>query len=232
MFNGVVNLFAKKPTPDELVRKWSSGVRRQQRDMDRQLTRIKAEEKKVEQSIKQMAKKGDRESCKVLAKGLVNSRKNREKMVMNKVRLNSILLELNHQASYLKVVGSLKQSTQVLKAVNQLVRVPELQRIMMEFSKEMTKAGIIGEMTDEIMNEIIDEEMDEDEAEDEVNREVDKVMAEATNGMLGDIGSVPATSKDNIMSGNKPEAVDDTEADSELDLDLDNMQARLSALRS
>ncbi|KAJ2796630.1 Vacuolar protein-sorting-associated protein 24 [Coemansia guatemalensis] len=230
MFNGVFNLFAKKPTPDELVRKWSSGVRRQQRDMDRQLTRIKAEEKKVEQSIKQMANKGDRASCKVLAKGLVNSRKNREKIAMNKVRLNSILLELNHQASYLKVVGSLQQSTQVLKAVNQLMRVPELQRIMMEFSREMTKAGIIGEMTDEMMNEIVDEDMDEDEAEEEVNKEVEKVMAEVTNGMLGEIGSVPAKSNDNFKTENKPVAEDD--ADSELDIDLDNMQARLSALRS
>ncbi|KAJ2607952.1 Vacuolar protein-sorting-associated protein 24 [Coemansia sp. RSA 1365] len=230
MFNGVFNLFAKKPTPDELVRKWSTGVRRQQREIDRQLTRIKAEEKKVEQSIKQMAKKDDRASCKILAKGLVNSRKHREKIAMNKVRLNSILLELNHQASYLKVVGSLQQSTKVLKAVNQLMRVPELQRIMMEFSREMTKAGIIGEMTDEVMDEIADEDMDEDETEEEINREVDKVVAEVTNGMLGEIGNVPVKSTGNSKAENRPEAEED--ADSDLDIGLDNMQARLSALRS
>ncbi|PIA13911.1 Snf7-domain-containing protein [Coemansia reversa NRRL 1564] len=232
MFNGVFNLFAKKPTPDELVRKWTKDVRRQQREIDRQLAGIKAEEKKVEQSIKQMAKKDDRASCKILAKGLVNSRKHQEKILMNKVRLNSILLELNHQASYLKVVGSLQQSTQVLKAVNQLMRVPEFQRIMMDFSREMTKAGIIGEMTDEVMSEIVNEDVDEDETEDEINREVDKVVAEVTNGMLGEIGNVPAKSTGNSKVENRPEAEAEEDADSDLDIGLDNMQARLSALRS
>ncbi|KAJ1726826.1 Vacuolar protein-sorting-associated protein 24, partial [Coemansia biformis] len=180
-------LFAKKPTPEELVRKWTSGIRAQQRGLERQLTDIKAEEKKAERSIKQLAKKGDVSSCKILAKELVRSRKQRERIATSKAQLNSISLELNYQASKLKVVGSLQMSTQIMRSVNQLMSVPQLQRTLMEMSREMMKAGLIDEMTGDMLDAIDDESLEE-----EAEEEVDKVLAEVTEGLLGEIKSVPA----------------------------------------
>ncbi|KAI9502556.1 Snf7 family, partial [Coemansia spiralis] len=168
------------PSPDKIVSKWCSEIRTQQRGLDRQLRGIEMEEMKVKRSIKQLAKKGDVGSCKILAKELVRSRKQKDRLVTSKAQLNSISLELKHQLSTLKVAGSLQKSTNVMKSVNQLMSVPQLQRTLMEMSKEMMKAGIIDEMTEDML-----ESIDDADIEEEAEEEVDKVLAEVTEGMLG-----------------------------------------------
>ncbi|KAI9473238.1 Vacuolar protein-sorting-associated protein 24 [Coemansia sp. RSA 989] len=213
------SLFAKKPTPEELVRKWRSGIRTQQRALDRQIQTMSMEEKKAERTIKGLAKKGDISSCKILAKELVRSRKQRDRLATNKAQLNSISMELGYQLSKLKVVGSLQKSTQVMQSVNRLMSVPMLQRTLMEMSREMMKAGVIDEMTEDMMDSLEDREGDEEE---EVEEEMNKVLAQVTDGLLGEIGSVPGDTKLPAMA--------DSEAESEPD--LEEMQKRLSALRS
>lgn len=41
----------------------------------------------------------------------------------------------------LRVAGSLQKSTEVMKAMQNLIKVPEIQATMRELSKEMTKVG-------------------------------------------------------------------------------------------
>ncbi|KAJ1728706.1 Vacuolar protein-sorting-associated protein 24 [Coemansia sp. BCRC 34490] len=221
MFN-VFNLFQSKPSPDKIVNKWCSDIRAQQRVLDRQARGILVEEKKVEQTIKQLAKKGDIKSCKTLAKEVVRSRKQRDRIATSKAQLNSISMELRRQLSMLKVAGTLQKSTHVMKAVNQLMSVPMLQRSLMEMSKEMMKAGVIDEMTEDMLDSI---DADED-VEEEAEAEVDKVLAEVTEGLLGSIGSANAAR----LSENNARVSEAEENES--DIDLEEMNSRLSALRS
>ncbi|KAJ2547254.1 Vacuolar protein-sorting-associated protein 24 [Coemansia sp. RSA 1933] len=218
------NLFQTKPSPDKVVNKWCSEIRAQQRGLDRQLRGIKMEEKKVELSIKQLAKKGDIKSCKILARELIRSRKQKDRIAVSNAQLNSISMELRRQLSTLKIAGTLQKSTHVMKSVNQLISVPQLQRSLMEMSKEMMKAGIIDEMTEDMLESIDDPDIEE-EAEDEV----DKVLAEVTEGMLGALGPV---SSSNPAAANRKNAAADLSDNAESDIDLDEMNMRLSALRS
>ncbi|KAJ2757082.1 Vacuolar protein-sorting-associated protein 24 [Coemansia aciculifera] len=214
-------LFAKPLTPDQMVRKWRSGIRAQERELDRQLRGIETEESKVRLKIKQLAKKNDSSSCRLLAKELVRSRKQKNRIHTSKAQLNSIVMELQRQVALLKVAGSLQKSTQVMRSVNQLMRVPQLQMTLMEMSKEMMKAGVIEEMTEDMFDALDDEDL-EDEAEDEVM----KVLAEITDGQMG--LSVPA----GLPKQGESEASAVVDEESEDELDLDDMRARLSALRS
>ncbi|KAJ2062667.1 Vacuolar protein-sorting-associated protein 24 [Coemansia sp. S146] len=214
-------LFAKPLTPDQMVRKWRSGIRAQERELDRQLRGIETEESKVRLKIKQLAKKNDSSSCRLLAKELVRSRKQKNRIHTSKAQLNSIVMELQRQVALLKVAGSLQKSTQVMRSVNQLMRVPQLQMTLMEMSKEMMKAGVIEEMTEDMFDALDDEDL-EDEAEDEVM----KVLAEITDGQMG--LSVPA----GLPKQGESEANAVVDEESEDELDLDDMRARLSALRS
>ncbi|KAJ2746351.1 Vacuolar protein-sorting-associated protein 24 [Coemansia sp. BCRC 34301] len=217
MFAG---LFAKPPTPDQMVRKWRTGIRGQERELDRQLRAIEAEEAKVKRSIKQLAKKDDKASCRTLAKELVRSRKQKNRIHTSKAQLNSIVMELQRQVALLKVAGTLQKSTQVMRSVNQLMRVPQLQMTLMEMSKEMMKAGVIEEMTEDMFDALDDEDLEE-----EADEEVQRVLAEITDGAMG--MSVPVSKPEGRTS--EPHAV---EEHSEDEIDLDDMQARLSALRS
>ncbi|KAJ2865178.1 Vacuolar protein-sorting-associated protein 24, partial [Coemansia asiatica] len=222
------------PKPDELVRKWRSSVRSQERELDRQLRGISTEEAKVKRTIQQLAKKNDLASCRTLAKELVRSQRQKTCIITSKAQLNSILLELTRQVALLKVAGSLQKSTQVMKSVNQLMRIPQLQHTMMEMSKEMVRAGVIEEMTEDMFESLEDEEL-----EDEAEAEVENVLAQITDGVLGKAKSVKVDDKPAVVSQRqevlqqKPlhaGAAEESEAES--DLDLEDMRARLSALRS
>lgn len=52
---------------------------------------------KAKKMIKQMAKKGDIRTCKILAKELVRSRRQKDRIVTSKAQLNSISMQLQHQ---------------------------------------------------------------------------------------------------------------------------------------
>ncbi|KAJ1851611.1 hypothetical protein LPJ73_003001, partial [Coemansia sp. RSA 2703] len=178
------------PKPDELVRKWRSSVRTQERELDRQLRNITTEEAKVKRTIQQLAKKGDISSCRSLAKELVRSQKQKDRIITSKAQLNSILMELTRQVALIKVAGSLQKSTQVMKTVNQLMRIPQLQHTMMEMSKEMIRAGVIEEITEEMF-----EDLEDDELEEEAEAEVENVLAQITDGVLGKAKSVATPSR-------------------------------------
>ncbi|KAJ1804999.1 Vacuolar protein-sorting-associated protein 24 [Coemansia sp. RSA 2598] len=233
MFN--FGIFAKQPKPDELVRKWRSSVRSQERELDRQLRGISTEEAKVKRTIQQLAKKGDLGSCRSLAKELVRSQRQKTRIVTSKAQLNSILLELTRQVAMLKVAGSLQKSTQVMKSVNQLMRIPQLQHTMMEMSKEMVRAGVIEEMTEDMF-----ESLEDDDLEEEAEAEVENVLAQITDGVLGKAKSVGTETKPAAVSQRQQQQQQQQpvhadaagESEAESDLDLEDMRARLSALRS
>jgi len=87
-----------------------------------------------------------------------------------------------------KVTGTLQQSSEIMRASNSLLSVPQLSSTMREMSVEMMKAGIMQEMMDDTM-ETLDEGEDE-EMEEEAQEEVDKVLWQITDGKLGQAGQM------------------------------------------
>ena len=61
------------------------------------LTGIKREEEKVKRSVKDAAKKGHTDVCKVLAKEIVNSRKAQNKLHAAKAHMNSVQMQMKNQ---------------------------------------------------------------------------------------------------------------------------------------
>lgn len=124
--------------------------------MDRQISSLKEQEDKSRRMLQQMAKKRPQDigSARILAKELVRARKQRQRMYQSKATLNSIQMQLQEQvgialsgivglmeATY-KISGILKQSTGVMRDVNSLVKIPELNRDMRQFSMELTKVSL------------------------------------------------------------------------------------------
>ena len=148
-----MGLFGKsKPAdPKEQVNEWCKKIRKEGYNLDRQINAIKREEAKVTRSLKEAAKKGDKESCQILAKELINSRKAVTKLYTAKANLNSVQMQMKSQLATLKVAGTLQTSAEVMKSMSQLVKLPEIQKSMMELSREMMKAGVIEEMMEDVM---------------------------------------------------------------------------------
>lgn len=150
--------------------------------LDRQIRNIQREEEKVKASLKQAAKKGDRDVCVILAKEIVGSRKAISRIQTSKAQLNSVALHMTQQTANLRVAGAMQKSAEVMKMMHNLVKVGEISHTMEELSREMMRAGIIEEMMEETLDEVTG--IDEDEMEEQVQAEVDKVLFELTAGKL------------------------------------------------
>ncbi|XP_062863421.1 charged multivesicular body protein 3 [Trichomycterus rosablanca] len=218
-----MGLFGKtsdKP-PKDLVNEWSLKIRKEMRVMDRQIRDIQREEEKVKRSIKDAAKKGQKDVCIILAKEMIQSKKAVNKLYASKAQMNSVLLSMKNQLSVLRIAGALQKSTEVMKAMQSLVKVPEIQATMRELSKEMMKAGIIEEMLEDTFEGMEDEEMEE-----AAEAEVDKILFEITAGALG---KAPSKVTDALP---EPEPRGATAASEDEEEDIEEMQSRLAALRS
>ncbi|KAM4673570.1 charged multivesicular body protein 3 isoform 1-T1 [Amazona ochrocephala] len=186
-----MGLFGKTPEkpPKELVNEWSLKIRKEMRVIDRQIRDIQREEEKVKRSIKDAAKKDQKDVCVILAKELIRSRKAVSKLYASKAHMNSVLMGMKNQLAVLRVAGSLQKSTEVMKAMQNLVKIPEIQATMRELSKEMMKAGIIEEMLEDTFESLEDQEEMEEEAE----MEIDKILFEITAGEFALPGSRAVT---------------------------------------
>ncbi|KAK7084685.1 Charged multivesicular body protein 3 [Halocaridina rubra] len=219
-----MGLFSKTPSksPKDQVNEWCSKIRKEGYGLDRQIRGIQREEEKVKRSLKEAAKKGDKDICRMLAKELVHSRKAIARIYTSKAHLNSVQSQMKAQLATLRVAGSLQQSTEVMKAMQELVRLPEINKTMMDLSREMMKAGIIEEMVEDTM-----ESLEPEELEDEVQHEVDKILWEVTAGQMGE---APAMVTDALPS--EPEGAAALAPEEEPEEDMEEMRNRLEALRS
>eukprot|EP00878_Enallax_costatus_P002622 GHUV01002806.1.p1 GENE.GHUV01002806.1~~GHUV01002806.1.p1 ORF type:complete len:219 (+),score=48.88 GHUV01002806.1:310-966(+) len=205
----------KKPDPKELVRKWQADLRAQQRAIDRQIRDIQFEEKKVQKAIKDAAKRNDLGTCKVLAKEILHSRKAVGRLYTNKAQMMSVGNALTEQLAMLRVSGTLQKSTDVMKLVNDTLKLPEMQKTMMEMSKEMARAGLI----DEMMNDALDSALDNEDIEDETEDEIQKVLLEVAGETLA---ALPAAKT-------RPAAIEEPE---ELHPEDEELRERLHAMRT
>ncbi|KAJ3739397.1 vacuolar sorting protein Vps24 [Lentinula detonsa] len=180
-----INRFLYGPTPEEKVRAWQAKLRQESRKLDRDMRQLEVETGKARNTVKQLAKKGDVKSARILAREIVSSQRQKDRLSVSKARLGSIEMQLQQQLSMAKFTGALQKSTEIMKLSNSLVKLPQVSQSMREMSMEMTKAGILEEMMDDTL--ALD---DDEELEEEADEEVDKVLFQLTDGKLGQAGTV------------------------------------------
>ncbi|GFU35937.1 charged multivesicular body protein 3 [Nephila pilipes] len=216
-----MGLFGKneKPPKDQ-VREWTAKLRKEGFQLDRQIRAIQREEDKVKKTLKDAAKKGDVDVAKILAKEIIRARTAIKRIHVSKAQINSVMMSMQHQLATLRVAGSLEKSTEVMKSMQYLMKIPEISSTMAEMSKEMMKLGIVDEMMEDCF-----ESLDDDEIEEEAQEEIDKVLWELTAGQLG---TAPAA-----VSESLPETeVEGASATTSKTEDFADMQERLEALRT
>ncbi|KAF7355363.1 Vacuolar sorting protein VPS24 [Mycena sanguinolenta] len=179
-----INRFLYGPTPEEKVREWQLKLRSESRRLDREMRQLDQATKQARAQVKQHAARGDVKSARILAREVVRSDKQKDKLSVSKARLGSIGNQLTQQLALVKVTGTLQKSTEIMKLSNSLIKLPQISQTMREMSMEMTKAGIMEEMVGDVLDLDEDEELEE-----EADAEVDKVLAELTDGKLGLAGS-------------------------------------------
>ncbi|GJN07458.1 hypothetical protein PR202_ga25291 [Eleusine coracana subsp. coracana] len=222
----VKNLLKPRPTPQQQLREWQHRLRKECRGLERQIQDVQREEKNVEKAIREAAKRNDMGSAKALAKELVRSKRAVNRLFENKAQLNSVSMHLGEIVATSRTVGHLSKSAEVMKVVNDLMKAPALAATMQEFSKEMTKAGVMEEM----VNEAVDSALDSEDIEEEIEEEVDKVLALLAGETASQLPDAVRTQKIQQASTSRRQAVAEGADDDKED--LEEIRARLAKVRS
>ncbi|CAE7209265.1 CHMP3, partial [Symbiodinium pilosum] len=148
---------SKEETVKEKAREWQRQIRGESRRIDRDISRMRQEEEKLKKEIKTMAEKGQAASVKTLARQVVRSRAAVARLERTKCSMSAVNLHLTTAVASMSTASALKMSSGVMKEMNRLMNVPELQRTMEDMRQEMMRAEIADEMMEEGFQESDDE---------------------------------------------------------------------------
>lgn len=214
------------------MRKCNGIIRKNVRQLDRDINQLKVLDQKTKQYILQASKRGQKnpsqakqasQETRTFARELIRVRKQGARLHTSRAQLQSVQMQVTEAFSVRKIEGSLKSSTGIMKDVNALVRLPELMGTMRELSQELMKAGIIEEMVEDSLpsDDLLEGEDEEAEAE------VEQVLGEVLHGKLGKVGAV-----DERLPQQPVEEEGQEESFEEQEATLEQMRGRLEALRS
>lgn len=142
-------LFGKKKTPAELLRENKRMLDRAIRELDRERMGLQNQEKKLIQEIKKMAKEGQMEAVKVMAKSLVRNRHAVNKLFQLKSQLQAVSLRIATLKSTHAMGEAMAGATKAMGAMNRRMNLPAVAKIMREFEKQNERM----EMTSEMMGD-------------------------------------------------------------------------------
>lgn len=92
-----IQKFIYGPSPEERVKSWQQQIKKEARLLDREMRGIDTAQSKTKAQLKQLANKGDIKNAKLLAREVVRSNKQKDRLATSKARLNSVNMQLSHQ---------------------------------------------------------------------------------------------------------------------------------------
>lgn len=222
-------LFGKRMTPEEMLRKNQRALNKAMRDLDREKMRMEQQEKKIISDIKKLAKEGQMDAVKIMAKDLVRTRRYVKKFMLMKANIQAVSLKIQTLRSQNAMAEAMKGVTRAMQNMNRQLNLPQIQHILQEFEKQSE----IMDMKEEMMNDAIDDAMedegDEEESDAVVSQVLDELGLQLTDQLSGlpqAAGSLAATTAKTpaaaAASGGGGAQISDADAD---------LQARLDNLR-
>nr|ACO15521.1 Charged multivesicular body protein 2a [Caligus clemensi] len=217
-------LFGRKMTPDEMLRKNQRALTKAMRELDRERSKMEQQEKKIIADIKKMAKAGQMDAVRIMAKDLVRTRRYVKKFMLMRANTQAVSLKIQTLKSQNSMAEAMKGVTQAMQNMNRQMKLPQIQKIMQEFEKQSE----IMDMKEEMMSDCIDDAMGDEEDEDESDAIVSQVLDELGLQLNDQLKDVPAGTSTLATPGAKEKKavaagdVDDADAD---------LQERLDALR-
>ncbi|PAA60825.1 hypothetical protein BOX15_Mlig027364g1, partial [Macrostomum lignano] len=227
-------LFGRKKTPEEMLRQNQRALNRAMRDLDREKNRMEQQEKKVIADIKKLAKQGQMDAVKIMAKDLVRTRNYVKKFILMRANIQAISLKIQTLRSTNQMAQAMKGVTKTMQRMNKTMNLPQLQQIMAQFEKESE----IMDMKEEMMSDAIDDAIGGDEDEEETEAVVTKVLDELgieLTGELAGIGPGASTIGESAGAAKKPAAAAAAAGGADGGAagggDLDDLESRLNNLR-
>lgn len=180
-------LFGRRKTPEELLRQNQRALTRAMRELDRERQKLEAQEKKIIIDIKKMAKQGQMDAVKIMAKDLVRTRRYVKKFITMRANVQAVSLKIQTLKSNNSMAQAMKGVTKAMATMNRQLKLPQIQKIMMEFEKQAE----IMDMKEELMNDAIDDAMGDEDDEEESDAVVSQVLDELGLNLTDELATLP-----------------------------------------
>lgn len=184
-----MNFFKKAPTVKEQQRDNDRELRRAARNLDRDKAALEREEKKLEMEIKKLAKEGNNDSCKILAKQLVQLRKQKNRLYSANSKISNIQITNKTMGANIAIAGAMGTTAKTMKNMNTVMNPHQIARDMEAFKHANAKMDMTDEMINDTLDDIMCESGDEEETEGVVNQILDEIGIEIS-GKMADAPSV------------------------------------------
>merc|ERR1719378_793416 len=166
-----------------------------------------------------MAKDGQMDAVKIMAKDLVRTKRYVKKFILMRANLQGVSLKIQTLRSDNAMAQAMKGCTKTMASMNKKMNLPQIQKIMMEFEKQSE----IMDMKEEMMSDAIDDVMGEDDEESDAV--VNQVLDELGLGLTDQLSGLPETGgKLTTGATQQPQAAAVSDADADLQERLDNLR--------
>ncbi|XP_062831041.1 charged multivesicular body protein 2b isoform X1 [Anolis carolinensis] len=166
-----------------IIKEQNKELRGTQRAIVRDRAALERQEKQLELEIKKMAKTGNKEACKVLAKQLVQLRKQKTRTYAVSSKVTSMSTQTKLMNSQMKMAGAMSTTAKTMQAVNKKMDPQKTLQTMQNFQKENMKMEMTEEMINDTLDDIFNDSDEEQESQDIVNQVLDEIGIEISGKM-------------------------------------------------
>nr|ACO11888.1 Charged multivesicular body protein 2b [Lepeophtheirus salmonis] len=211
------SLFGRKKTLKEQVKDNDRDLRKANREVERDRKKLEMEEKKLEQEIKKAAKSGNKQVCTLLAKQLVNLRKQKNRTFVASSQISAAGYAAKGMVSNVKIAEAMGETSRTMGQMNKAMDPKKLAGTLRDFTVANDKMN----MTEEVMNDAFDDILGESDDEAEEQGVINKVLDEIGIEISGKMINAPSAGKDTIGESTKTTTKEDRE--------IEEMLAQLKA---
>ena len=198
MMNALMNLFTRKTRntgsatvrpQQDLAKDAKKQVRTEQRELNREIQRLKRKEEECKAKIKAAAKQpGGVANAKPLARALVQIRKQIDELTTASAKVGSVGATVQAMATSSTIAGTIANTSKVMGSMNKAMDHAKVGETMAQFSQQSDQMAIKEQMVDDAM-EALDGDADW-KLEDET---LAMVMDELGLEVAGTMSAVPKT---------------------------------------
>ncbi|KAI8424201.1 hypothetical protein MSG28_002781 [Choristoneura fumiferana] len=178
-----MNFFKKAPTVKEQQRQNDRELRKAGRELDRDKAALEREEKETGNGDKKMASQGNNEGCKILAKQLVQLRKQKTRIYAANSKISSVQMSNKAMGANIAIAGAMGTTAKTMGNMNKVMNPHQIAKDMDAFKQANAKLDMTDEMISDTLDDIMDESGDEEETEGIVNKVLDEIGIEISGKM-------------------------------------------------
>jgi len=176
-------LFSKKPTPKEQIKATDRHIRKTQRSLEHERNDLDRQEKKLQMEIKTAAKQGNKQVATILAKQLIQIRKQKTRTYQVGSQVQSIGTQAKVMHSNMKMAESMAETTKAMQKMNKVMDPMKTAQTMKQFEMESAKMGMTEEMINDTLDDVLCDSGDEEEQDSIVNQVLDEIGIEISGKM-------------------------------------------------